>query len=559
MAIMKNTNNIIYLIALLLIFPCGLSAQAVIGKEKVKDFPTDAPWIYPYESLDLNGNKIYLAHTPTVQMSEGTFIHLWKPENGFNRERVIRKYNLLAEELWELELELEKDEEIFHMYKHEGNLVLLSAEVSSFNDYHLARSRIIEPDSGKIIQSDILFRHELNKDQDLGFEISPDSSKFLFYYFQHENPNRGVRIYYDFVHWDEQVGFKASHIRKIPFIVFGNDLTEKHKGTLTIENKKLVTLDCQVDNEGNVYALSFEKPNQLQVRQYHAKSKEVSKLVYKDFVKYSDLNIPFYTQFPALVGQDEKIYITVAERVLKGRRRGTKAYKIISFDFKSKEIDLSREVPINSSLLVQLEKQREEFGMRPLKRFDEFWIRDLIEMPDQSLWLVIQKFGHGNLSGRMYENIWEGSQGQQELGEIILFQFDPQGDIQQAIIVTSQQYVNNFMERLGQFYFMDIDKQRGHIRLLTREPSLENLRGPDRLYYRFIDLNTSRVSDRLQIYDGKRRNQYFIKPYTVWMNPDILTFVIVEGDDGTAYVVTVNLQAEEEEDENRKWWQKARQ
>ena len=559
MAIMKRYKKLFYLFALLLILPSSMWSQAVIGKEKVKDFPTEAPWIYPYESLDLHGNKIYLSHTPSLQISDGQFVHLWKPENGFSRERVLRKYNLLVEELWKLEFELEKDEEVIHMYKLDSNIVLLSVEVSNFNDYHLGRARIIEPDSGKIVQSEVLFRTELNKDQDLGFEISPDSSKFLFYYFQHENPNRGIRIYYDFVHWDEQPGFKASHVGNVPFLVFNRDLKEQYRGLIVMNNKKLVTLDCQIDNAGNVYVSSFEKPNQLQVRQYHAKRKEQSQLVYKNFVKYGELNIPFYTQLPALIGREEKLFITVADRLLKGRQRGTKAYRIVAFDFKAKEVDLTREVSINSSLLVQLEKQREEFGMRPLKRFDEFWIRDLIEMPDQSLWLVIQKYGHGNLSGRIYENIWGDSNGQQELGEIVLFQFDPAGQIQQAIIVSSQQYITSFMEKLGQFYAMDIDKARGHIRLLTREPSLDNLRGPDRLYFRFIDLNTSKVSDRIQIYDGKRRNQYFIKPYTIWLNQDILTFVMIEGDDGNAYVVTVNLQAESEDEEERKWWQKARQ
>ena len=72
--------------------------------------------------------------------------------------------------------------------------------------------------------------------------------------------------------------------------------------------------------------------------------------------KYKDLTDPYYIQLPMVTGDQDRVYLTVAERVLKGRLRGTKSYQIVTFDFKSQAIDLSRKVEITSSLLVQIEK-----------------------------------------------------------------------------------------------------------------------------------------------------------------------------------------------------------
>jgi hypothetical protein len=95
--------------------------------------------------------------------------------------------------------------------------------------------------------------------------------------------------------------------------------------------------------------------------------------------------------------------------------------------------------------------------------------------------------------------------------------------------------------------FLDTAQQRMH--LLTREASGDNMRGPDRLYYRQVNLATGRVSRRILLFEGDRRNQYWVRGYTTWLTPAIATFLIIDGTKGKPLLVSANLEAEPPADE----------
>ena len=108
------------------------------------------------------------------------------------------------------------------------------------------------------------------------------------------------------------------------------------------------------------------------------------------------------------------------------------------------------------------------------------------------------------------------------------------------------------MERLFFDYHMQIDKEKGKISMLTYEPSEQKFRGPERIFFRSINLNTGEISQKKKIYEGERRYQFFLNPYTVWLNDDLLSFIMIEGDNGSAYRVSVNLAKDFVEEDKKK-------
>ncbi|MEL7534886.1 MAG: hypothetical protein AAFN10_26525, partial [Bacteroidota bacterium] len=287
---------------------------------------------------------------------------------------------------------------------------------------------------------------------------------------------------------------------------------------------------------------------------YDAQSESLATLTYEGFVERQELNEAYYTHFPPTISaKGKRLYIAHAEREIRGKLKGTQAYQVVNFDFDKAVVDLSRRIDINSSLVVTVEKQREDFGVPPLKRFDGFMIQEIIEMPDDRIWLLTQKFDAHQYAGSPTEF---GPMAAQEhvIGEMILYEFAPDGEVRQALIIPSFQRSQNLYEKAGEFYSYHLDKENGILSVLTREPSGKKLRGPDRLYTRIVDLNSSEVSNRSKIYEGLRRTQYYLRPYTVWHNNFLVSFVVLDGEQGEAWLVSVNLlgePAEEDEDAPR--------
>ncbi|MEM7655858.1 MAG: hypothetical protein AAF399_06995 [Bacteroidota bacterium] len=542
--------------SLLLSLPALGMAQSVIGTTKLKRFPTEGFDIYPYDYLDQYGYSAFVAHDPAVRISDGEVVYLWHEERSGFRDRSLRKYNVLMELVWETELTLERQEEILHLYYQDTTIFVLVSQYQPFQNQHIVKAYRFGVESGEQYEQDEIWFLGGKDDRYPQFELAPNREEFLLYYFAPQNPNKRVSFFYDFIQRDERAGYRVTGAEQIHFARFNLELEKVQEGIILLGNKKLLTVGCQLDNEGNVYALSFLKPEMLKVFQYHAQSQEQRELELAEFVPILDLRDPYSTHLPAVLGRDERVLIARSKRKKKGKDKGTKGFQIIEFDFQNNRIDTSRNLVTTSTLQVLVEKERKDFGLRPAKRFDDYMIRDILELPDSSIWLVTQKYTF--LSSRSRPSSFDYGPTDQQMDELVLYEFTPESKARQALIVPTSQNSQFLAERMGQFYQMNIHPTSGNLQLITREPSGDELKGPDRLYYREVDLNGPTVSERIQLYDGDRREQFYLKAYTEWLNPDIVSFLMIDGEGGTAYGVSVNVvmpPIEEEDDKKKKWWQ----
>ncbi|MEL7341115.1 MAG: hypothetical protein AAGM67_11555, partial [Bacteroidota bacterium] len=380
-----------------------------------------------------------------------------------------------------------------------------------------------------------------------------------FYFYQRQKESRRVGIYYDYIRRDHMLGAKVFKPGKVVYQTFDPNLDPLQQAEFELPESKTTWLDAQIDNQGNFYLLAWLKPSLLNAFCYDINAQKLSTLTYEDFIDRQSLNEAYATHFPPTISQyGKRLYIAFAERQTRGKRKGTHAFQVINFDFDKGEVDLRRRIDINSSLLVTLEKQREDFGVPPLRRFDGFMIQEIIEMPDQSLWLLTQKFEA--LQYASAQTSFGPLAAQEHLiGEMVMYEFSPAGETRQALIIPSYQRSVSLLDKVGEFYSYHLDHESGTMSVLTREPSGEKLRGPERLYTRIVDLKNSEVSNRKLLYEGERRVQYFLRPFTVWHNNYLVSFVSTEGENGEAWLVSVNLLGEpQEEDDDSKARARAR-
>lgn len=528
--------------------PIALFAQAVVGEVKLKKYSTDGFELYPYDYLDPYGRSIYVMHDPSVKASAGEVVQIWQPERGGYRDRIMRKYNVLMELIWENEIELERDEDIIHFYQVDTTIVLLTIKTDRSQDQYSVIAHKYGLTSGEEYNTDVWWMINSDDDNGIQFNFSRDKSRLLFYNYVHEKKNRNVSLYYDYIRRDDQAGYRAMGVHRAHFIVLSLHGDKLNEGFLEPGNPKLTIMDCQVDHQNNVYLVAFEKPEKIKIFQWNAIDKVQRELTYEVGRPLHELIDPYTTHLPPLIGAGQKVYLSFSDRVKRGKGKGTKGFDIICFDFEQEEIDESRHLSINSTLQVLVEKQREEYGLKPVPRFDEFMIRDIVEMEDSSLWLITQKYHSAHPPGANYASPDIGP-ADLKTEELILYEFAPNGKPRQAIVIPTIQYIQSMAERVGQFYHLEINAQDRTAQLITREPSGEKLRGPERIYYRKIDLNTRDVSERIQIYHGKRRDQYFLRAFVEWLNPDIVSFLVIDGDSGNAYSIAVNVEMEPSEEE----------
>ncbi|MEZ4825034.1 MAG: hypothetical protein R3C61_01890 [Bacteroidia bacterium] len=540
---------------LIILFP-GLSAQGLVGERKLKDFPTDNPWYYPYDFSAYNPDQIQLLHTPSIRVSDAAFVQLWQSEKGATRERHLTRYNVFMEEEWDAVFKLDSEEDILHFYSEDSVIVVLTSKYNFLSGIEQVIARVFGLEDGTAAPTHLLWQSKTRSDESVWFDFSPDSSLFALFHFRNDRPYRNVHTAYDPWLSTERVGFKVTNAEYVEFRLFDRKLTLADTGRVSINNRRLTVMDCQTDNAGNFYVSSFEKPNTLQVVQWNREKKNTSRLHYDQFPDRNKLKEFYYTRFPPVTGDSNRLYIAVAERAERGKQRGIKSWQVVNFDFETGQVDLSRKMEITSTLLVNAEKQRKSYGMRPLKRFDLFMAMDIVEMADKSVWLITQNYH--TTQGRTYgfeHTTYRHSE--QEIGEIIMYGFDPEGQVRQVIFVPTSQQTKKTVDLPGQFYHLEVDRTRGIMRFVTRESSEDDLRGPDRIYYRRVNLNTGEISPRLMLYDGKRREQFLLKAYTVWLNPSLVTLVMIDGEEGNAYAVCVNVDSEEAGDATKKkekWW-----
>ena len=114
-------------------------------------------------------SKPNIANYPAIKVGAGSFVYLWKPDFGFGRERVLRKFNVLAEELWKTKFKLERDEYIIYMYKRQDSLIILSTQVDHLKDFMFARQRIVELDSGNLVHTSTFYQQYNKKGEEFIF------------------------------------------------------------------------------------------------------------------------------------------------------------------------------------------------------------------------------------------------------------------------------------------------------------------------------------------------------------------------------------------------------
>lgn len=533
-----------------MLLPAILHGQRLINSQKIKKFPTNDPIFYPYDTPGIGSEEVFVQHDPSIRLSDGSFIHIWEKSWSRKGYRELTHYNLFLEEVSTGELELEQDENIFYSYPEDTLLHLYTYEYVYSDQQHHIRHRQVGVSGTEILDTKTVWLSNGRYSEQVAPTLSPDSNLLLLY--QPIGYKEGRNSYYleDIVANYDQVLPRHTRTGGISFMVY--DLGQnciQHADTIKWKNrKKWILTGAGLDNQGNVYAGIYDRRNRFSAYEYNRDSASQSVMHYNELPDYRDL-LDIYSGFRSIqAGKDRKAYITLTNRVKNGKLRGTKNFQVVCFDFGEGIVDLKRNVEITSGLKVQVGKIREDFGLKANKRFENYIITDLIELQDESIFLIVQKYGLSTAHSIAIDFPRKGKY-EEYAEEIILFEFDPEGEIQKALVIPSYQRSTDVLDRTGFFYQLRVDEKRKQIELITREASGEKLRGPDRLYLRKIDFEKGLATSRKMIYEGNRRDQFFLKAFTEWLNDDLLSFVVLEGIRGQAYLITVNTAQEPTEEE----------
>ncbi|WNJ20655.1 hypothetical protein [Pontibacter sp. G13] len=522
---------------------CSVSAQDLLGETLHKKFPTNGEALYPYEFLDIEGRWLYPTHDPVVKLPGGTFAQLWRPDKISRRERIIRKYNVLMELLWQADFKLEREEEIIHVFPVDTVIQVLTSQWSTDQKAHQVYLRAFSVNDGEALETRKIWQIPGAYYQDPWVTRSEDGQIFGLFYLYGKRENTSPNFKYPYVDLEGQVGFQAQGVSSVRVATF--DLSGKMKDQFHVvlnRKEKEIVMGCQIDNEGNGYLTSYVRKRKLRVRKFEGlgKSKE---LTYDAGVEVYDYADPETALLPGLIGKDQKVYFAFSEESKKGFLNKIEQFRIVEFDFGSESIDTSRVIPINPALHIRVNKDREAFGLKPKRRFEQYALRELLEMPDGKMWLITQKYIDNSYLGGGIED--KSAILEQTLEELVLYGFDERGKVRHALVVPTAQSISSTNERMGHVYDLHIDQDLGVMRFVTREKSGDKLRGPERVYLRTLDLDTFEVSDRMEIYDGSRREQFLLHAYTEWINSDILTLTVLEGLPGRVHTVTINVSSEE--------------
>ncbi|MEM6766652.1 MAG: hypothetical protein AAF655_17075, partial [Bacteroidota bacterium] len=271
-----------------------------------------------------------------------------------------------------------------------------------------------------------------------------------------------------------------------------------------------------------------------------------------DFPDYWKENDIYLTHMPGIIGENGHVYLAISDREKARGNWHTFGFKVLDFDFIKEEVNTKRNVRTNSTVHIQVSKAREKYGLKPAKRFDKYMILDIRMMQDQSMWLITQKVEEERLVSS-----FSGTSGflpkmGMHLQEIVMFEFNPEGEFTKSIVIPSQQYSFASETQPSLFFQLTYDQENNVFKILTEEKSGDKLNLAERLFYREVDLNTSEVSERKLIYKGRRNFQLWYKFYSVWLNHSILATMVEEGYREKVYMMTIDLNAEPEEKKKKK-------
>ncbi len=548
------------------IFLCSFHvslSQSLIQELELKDFPQY--WErYPYEALDFQGQLGYISHDPVIRLSENDFVCMYHPKGKMDKARVLIKYDLLLDEKWKTDMDLFSEEQIFHMYKRDSTMIMLSSYRDRNTDSYVGLAREISLYSGKIKQEHMLTRTPHQEGEELMFAVSPDEHYFMLYQYANRQNKKRVRIYYDYIQSDETLGHRSTRVDAIAFTVFDRELEEVAQDTMDIpmaQERKTFSLGTMIDNHGHVYGLVFENPNKLYFNQWNIERKEQKGLVYEPFPDVWSEEDLYATHLPPALGNDNNLFIALSNRQKMRGDWHTLGYKVLEVDFNTMTIDSTRNIETNATVHVQTSKTREAFGLKPKKVFDGYIIREIQALPDGTIWLITQKYFQDHvLAGRSPQII--NTSLIHNLEEIVMYEFTPDRVYNRAVVIPSIQRTQGIEMQAGQYYTMRYDSVHHRFQFITHEKDGEKRNRPERTFYREVDLVSGEVTERKMLYEGRRSMQLYFKPYTTWLNDDIVGMLIEDGYQHRTYFVTVNISGEKEDRKqrkaNRKRWKEQR-
>jgi len=506
-------------------------SQTVIQEFELEDYYDDNG-IYPFEYHSGNMEMIYQRHRPVVKLSENEFIHIWRPKELNSRIRAFTRYNLLLDSVWCKEIELRDDEEIAHVYADRENLHIVTFEYDHRQDEYRVLHRKLALEDGKEFDTKILSVIKDTKEIPLFLESVEGDSLFVIYYYRNLVDRKSVRYYYDHQQKEDDLGVRAQRVCNVVFDIYTCQGVRVSNDTLNISHNpknKIDVLSGQLDRRGNFYLTTLERDQYLTIYQYNRATEKVDSLTYPDFPRYWREDDIYNTHLPPKIEGDGRLYIAFCKRD-KMKRVGMQIQSIhvLRFDFKQKEIDASRQLTTDSSVLVDVSKAREKAGLKPITKFDRYLIRDMIIKPDASLLLLLQKFDQENRMNstlsRPFMFFSPVSQGAPMtiLEEIVIFEFTPLGDFSRTLIVPSYQRVRVAIEMMGHFFSVMPDWEANQLQFLVHENGGEKYSEPMRLYYKTLDLSDGQTSERVQIFDHRKRNHYYSRPHTTWLNEHVV-------------------------------------
>jgi len=498
----------------------NLSAQEILGSHRLKDASVEKS-IYPYGWVQYSSDFHEVGFKPIVKLSDNDFAYLWKPQLK-SRKRMLTAFSMLLEQQWETEIEVEFEEAIFALYKEKASIIMLSYNYDAPARLHQVIARRFDPANGTMQAEDFIYQFYGKGYHVLGYDFSQDSSKMTFYHFLDDDDNKKVRNLLDFPFTEGGAGYKVTNSTRAYFQVYNRNLDTVASGEMPLVSSmkaKSYVVDGQVDNEGNMVFSIFQEPHVFSVHRYDMLKKETQMLRYTHFPKMFK-DAPYVAMTPPYVGARGQVYAPFAERERIRSKRYTRFFKVLNFDFERQIVDTSRIIPITSAFQVQLNKSREAVNLRPETVFDHYMIKNIIELEDSSLWMIVQKYERGSQPQRVnartvsLDDVYVSN-----MEEILLFEFDPKGKIRKVIMIPMLQQAILPLERVGRFYTYQLDRKDKVLHLITREYDGPKHTESPRIFYRKVDLATGLYTDRQQIFDSKKRTHYLLRDYTLFLNP----------------------------------------
>lgn len=525
----------------LILFIFSAQAQRELGSYWFEDI-AEIPRLSPYDMLDLTGFMVFPRFDPVVQIGGGDVVYLWRPEFAGLTRRHLTRFNLFMEPIWDIEFRIEQNENILYHYTIEDTIVVLTAHDQFREKRQNIFANYFEPDSGNLIRRISIAEFIGSTESPVFFTTSKSKETLLFFQLRRDNGERRVSYYTDYLNTRGEVGFQGMKMTEIIYSSFSPKLEQLYTGTLDLDlDKKSKLVDLSPDDFNNLYLSWFNKPDELSIEYIQLETHERQTLRTSGFPRPEMLRYMYDTGFPPYIFGPGQVYLPMAERLEKGRDRGIKSFEMIHFDFEALEIGTTHKVDVASGLLVAIEKSREEINARRLRLFDQYIIRDVVKLDNGKTWMITQFFSHDNFRGISASSPGFHQTYEQYVGELVIYVFDSQNQPEQAIIVPSSQSIRGIRDRMTQFADLHFDEAAGELKILFREDSGDNYRGPGRLYFRSVDLESGVVSSRQLVYDPRRRTHHTPFAFIEWVNGDILQILSYEGDDERLYGVTINL------------------